>query len=94
MRLTGLALGLACLVHAPPLRADASLVAEGQLLYQDFCEICHGANAATGDSGDIRGLGVDTVRIALRGIEDMPPFDLTGVEIDAIVAYLSSLSGA
>lgn len=94
MRVTGLVLGLATLTPSTALLAnDDPAVIAGGALFRDFCEVCHGETAQTGASGDIRGLGFGTVRIALRGIEAMPAFDLTDAEIEAIVAYLASLSG-
>ena len=65
--------------------------ADGEALYRRHCQVCHGRDAMTGESGDIRGMALPLVRSALRGIEQMPAFDFTEAEIAALTDHLRVL---
>ena len=68
------------------------IMALGQTLYEEQCSACHGEDAS-GDSGpDIQGTPRVDVALAVKGFEDMPEIELTGEELDAVVAHLKRLS--
>jgi mono/diheme cytochrome c family protein len=73
----------ACAADGPP---------DGAALFRRHCQPCHGRSATDGDAGDIRGLPIDLVRGALRGIEQMPRFRFSDAEIEAITAHLARLA--
>ena len=79
----------ACLTAAPAGAVEA--LPKGAALYRQHCVACHGRTATSGAGGDIRGLPVETVRAALRGVEQMPAFRFTDAEVTAVTAYLATL---
>jgi len=91
MRLSSILPLLACPTLSLILTLPAFAEADGRRLYARHCLSCHGATATSGASGDIRGLGEDTMRQALRGMEQMPSFDLTDAELTALTEYLETL---
>lgn len=95
---------LALLVStAPPSAAQAPAVAEGRRLYQAHCAACHGAGGrGRGQVPGILGLGpaaydfqLSTGRMPLArpGVQPFrkPPV-FTRAEMDALIAYLTSLA--
>lgn len=60
----------------------------GREIFLDLCGSCHGEDATAGASGDIRGLSHPTLIRALNGIEQMPSFDFTDAEIEALAQWL------
>lgn len=79
---------LALLLLSPPALAAPT----GAKLFADLCALCHGADAAGGNSPDIRGVILSDVTQATNGIEDMPEFNLTPAELSALAEYLSALA--
>ncbi|AHM03216.1 hypothetical protein roselon_00800 [Roseibacterium elongatum DSM 19469] len=94
MRTTRAALAALLVLIPAPLVAVEDHLQTGETLFQRHCRACHGPDARRGASGDIRGLGEGTLRMALGGIESMPEFDFDDAEVGALVAYLARLAEA
>jgi mono/diheme cytochrome c family protein len=76
---------------AAPLAAEDIGPASGEELFLVHCAACHGEDAASGATGDIRGLSRGTIVGAMGGVEQMPSFSfLTATEIDAIATWLGA----
>jgi mono/diheme cytochrome c family protein len=74
-----------------PLAAQEAGTESGEDLYMIHCAACHGEDAASGATGNIRGLSRGTIVGAMGGVEQMPSFSfLTAPEIDAIAAWLGA----
>lgn len=68
------------------------ILLHGEMVFQDECAACHGEQAK-GESGpDIRGYILPDLIAALRGIEDMPEFELPEEDNKAIASWLMSLA--
>ena len=77
---------------APLCAQEADLLATGKTLFSENCVECHGKDGSEGSGGDIRGSDLRTVKKMTKGgVEDMPEFEFTQEELEAIVAYLASL---
>ena len=63
----------------------------GETIFQGICANCHGEDAISDAGGDIRDADDRRIRMATRGIENMPAFRLTDDERAAIAAYLADL---
>lgn len=74
--------------------SDTPLIEAGRSLFSETCQPCHGPTATDGGAGDIRGIGRASVARATRGIEQMPAFDLSEEQIEAIAAFLDTLDGS
>jgi quinoprotein glucose dehydrogenase len=77
--------------------APAAVVAQGQTLYTQRCQSCHGSDLrGTGNLPSLVGvtsrLDADALREVISGgRQAMPPFrDISNVEMDALLAFLSS----
>jgi mono/diheme cytochrome c family protein len=80
------------ILSVPPAMADGTdPIDTGKDLYLENCQVCHGADAREGSGGDIRGTSFRKLRKAVGGIEQMPEFDLTDDELNAVWAFLTSL---
>lgn len=78
------------MLAAAPLAAEEG-AESGKRLFLIHCAACHGEDAASGATGDIRGLSRGTILGALGGVEQMPSFSfLTAPEIDAIATWLGA----
>ncbi|TLP49140.1 cytochrome c [Cohaesibacter sp. CAU 1516] len=82
-----LLIAAACPVQAK----DDGLINAGKILFEDNCIECHGEDAKSGDSGDIRDADLQQVTMATGGFETMPDFEFERETIEALVAYLNSL---
>lgn len=89
MRIGSASLVLLCGLTTPAFAGDQPLVEAGRALFTAQCTICHGPAVDAGEAGDITGVSRSVVARATRGIEQMPAFDLSAAEIDALVAYLA-----
>jgi len=67
------------------------LTRRGGELFRQECAPCHGEDAVSGASGDIRGVSLATVKRAIRGAEQMPDMDLPEADLAAIAAWLSAI---
>jgi len=76
-----------CSVHAK----DDKLVDMGKVLFENNCIECHGEDAQSGDSGDIRDADLQQVTMATGGFETMPDFEFEQEKVEALTAYLNSL---
>ena len=68
-------------------------VANGEALYIQFCESCHGVNGVGGPAGDVAGDGASDITAAIQEYPDMTFLAdvLTEEDIMAIGAFLESL---
>ncbi len=63
---------------------------EGEQLYIDNCESCHGAGGVGGPDGDVVGESASDIAEAILEVPEMNSLSvLTAEEIDAIAAYLN-----
>jgi mono/diheme cytochrome c family protein len=76
---------------AVPAHADDALRDRGAALFLNLCARCHGPEARDGASGDIRAMPRASVARAVRGVEQMPRFELTDDAVTAISYWLASL---
>jgi len=83
----------ALLLAATPARVAADdAAARSAALYALHCLRCHGPTATEGQSGDIRGLDIETITGALRsGPGMMPLLPLSDAEIADLRRYLVSI---
>ncbi|MEZ5715779.1 MAG: cytochrome c [Paracoccaceae bacterium] len=90
LRLTT-ALALLLTAASPAQPGDATL---GQALFVRNCIDCHGPTAEGDDTApDIRGASRVMLDRALPGLDQMPEFDFSEHEIEALRAYLATLDG-
>lgn len=81
------------LAAAPERIAAGDAAARGAVVYALHCLRCHGPTATEGQSGDIRGLDIDTITGAVRsGPGMMPLVPLSDAEIADLRAYLLALN--
>ncbi len=75
----------------PSVAQDQDFITKGKGLFEENCVECHGEDAKSGDSGDIRDADKQQVTMATGGFESMPDFEFEEYKIEAITAYLNSL---
>jgi quinoprotein glucose dehydrogenase len=85
-----------------PGRGGGAAAAEGLTVYQQNCQVCHGANlqGAMADVPSLLGvtqrLSDDAIRAVVTGGRGLmrPVSDITPAQLTAVIAYLSSLTPA
>ena len=91
--------GLACGAQATPTSTPSGIVLEGQRLFiSKNCAVCHGDSAqgttiGPGLTGHTEGEVKRQVRAPLGYMPVFPPDTISNQELDAIAAYIGSLSG-
>ncbi len=75
----------------PSVAQDQDIITKGKGLFEENCVECHGEDAKSGDSGDIRDADKQQVTMATGGFESMPDFEFETDKIEAITVYLNSL---
>jgi mono/diheme cytochrome c family protein len=94
---TAAASGAATAQGAKP---DPEKVGQGEQVYADYCQVCHGDNlVSSGQTFDLRKLKPDEreryQRAVLNGKGQMPPWKgvIDDAQIDAVWAYIMSKGG-
>ena len=68
---------------AEELRLPADQIEAGQSAYARRCASCHGRDASGASGPDIKGILIDDVTSAVRGVEKMPRIELDESEAAA-----------
>ncbi len=94
------AAGLAACVYpqslaspTPAPSANTALISQGQQLFTQHCQVCHGTNATGGFGPNIQGKTATDVTTALQTVSAMSSLNgtISQTQIQALGAYLSSL---
>jgi mono/diheme cytochrome c family protein len=92
--------GAITLAHAQGAKPDPAKVEQGEQVYADYCQVCHGDDlVSSGQTFDLRKLKADEReryrRAVVNGKGQMPPWKgvINDEQIDAIWAYILSKGG-